>query len=216
VAKISLVDGRTGDSHAVNPLDGLLAGRRRFEVGEVTVYDNAEAMPRAWLVPEVISAPAPRILQTIRTSVLPDGGRFDPRRVALVEGRFSLEPDGPDPDAAADVVRLSNTGIEIRTRTRRAQFLVMGDIYYPGWRASIDGVEVPIHRTNYALRGVLVPPGEHSVRLDFRPLSFYLGGVLTGLAAVTVAAVVVRDRRRRRAAAVSGSTAGASTGSPSP
>ncbi len=65
----------------------------------------------------------------------------------------------------------------------RSQLLAINDTWYPGWRATIDGKEVPIHRTNYMFRGIFIPPGEHTVRFDYWPVNFslYLSISLAGL-----------------------------------
>jgi uncharacterized membrane protein YfhO len=60
---------------------------------------------------------------------------------------------------------------------------VLSDVYYPGWVATVDGVETPIHRTNYAFRSVSVPAGDHIVTFTYRPASFRYGiyGSVAGL-----------------------------------
>ena len=49
--------------------------------------------------------------------------------------------------------------MEVRRRPRGEALLVLGDVYYPGWKASVDGDEVPIERVDYLLRGVRIGPG---------------------------------------------------------
>jgi hypothetical protein len=51
-------------------------------------------------------------------------------------------------------------------------FLEMLDMYYPGWKAYLDGTEVPILRANFNSKGVFVPPGKHHVDFRFIPTSF--------------------------------------------
>ncbi|OUS11204.1 hypothetical protein A9Q93_11745 [Nonlabens dokdonensis] len=47
---------------------------------------------------------------------------------------------------------------------------VFSEMYYPhGWKASIDGEQVPIAKVNYALRGLFVPAGTHEIVFTFEP-----------------------------------------------
>jgi hypothetical protein len=63
-----------------------------------------------------------------------------------------------------------------KSNTYSDQVAVLSEIYYPvGWKATIDGNEVPIGRANYLLRTIPVPAGEHDIELVFEPNSFYVG-----------------------------------------
>lgn len=59
--------------------------------------------------------------------------------------------------------------------------LVLSEIWYdgPGWKATVDGKEVPLIRADFLLRAIEVPAGEHEVRLTFKPRSYYLGEKLS-------------------------------------
>jgi uncharacterized membrane protein YfhO len=56
---------------------------------------------------------------------------------------------------------------------------VLSEVYYPGWRASLDGQETEVLRANYAFRALYLPAGDHQVRLVFAPLSWRVGLVLS-------------------------------------
>jgi len=84
--------------------------------------------------------------------------------------------------------------MEVRTKSTRAGFLVTSDAYYPGWRASIDGRDAWLYRADYAIRGVMVPAGEHTVRFEYRPRSFYLGAAISLISILLLIALAVGAR----------------------
>ena len=49
--------------------------------------------------------------------------------------------------------------------------VVFSEIYYPGWTATVDGVEQELGRVDYVLRALQVTPGKHEVVLSFFPKS---------------------------------------------
>jgi uncharacterized membrane protein YfhO len=60
---------------------------------------------------------------------------------------------------------------------------------YPGWRASLDGGDVPIEPYLGLLRAVSLPAGEHTVRFSFVPLSLVAGLALALVAAFSAVAI---------------------------
>ena len=186
IQKISLINEQTKQSYPI--ADNYIAldytnrwklleeiqGSRPFFYG-ARIYENLRAMPRVWLVPEVVSAKKDDILKAIQSSKLPDGRPYDPSQVALVETPFIFKVEKPDSAATAKVINLADTKLEIKTNSASPAFLVLSDIYYPGWRVKIDDKPTKIFQTNYILRGLPVPAGEHIINFEFKPRSFRLG-----------------------------------------
>ncbi|HUQ34116.1 MAG TPA: YfhO family protein [Pyrinomonadaceae bacterium] len=199
--KLSLLDESTGNSEAVGPLS-INGSQWRFveETGGARVYENAEAMPRAWLAPEVINLKPEEILLAIKTARLPDGRAFDPAQTALVEDSPALPARSTGTETAASVQLTQASGgfLEARTSSAAPSFLVTSDAYYPGWQASVDGTPVPVFRADYALRGVQVPAGEHTVRFEFRPKTFYYGAAISALSALILAVFLIYPAIRRK------------------
>ncbi len=57
--------------------------------------------------------------------------------------------------------------------------LVLNDVYYPGWTASVDGVSTPIYRVNGTFRGVVVGEGARHVLFEYKPFSFVFGTIIS-------------------------------------
>ena len=72
--------------------------------------------------------------------------------------------------------------------------LVLGEVFYPWWRATLDDAEVEIARVNHAMLGIAVPAGSHVIRLRLAPRSVQLGGALTLISLLAWAAVLVSTR----------------------
>ena len=95
-------------------------------------------------------------------------------------------------------------------------FLVLTDVWYPGWTATVDGVPVPVYRANYVFRAVEVPSGRHEVVFRFEPASYRRGRLLSlgTLAAVGLFGVVLLVRRVRQGRQARSASAGLARFSP--
>ena len=72
--------------------------------------------------------------------------------------------------------------------------VVVGDAYYPGWRARVDGVRRPVQELD-AVRAVRTGPGRHVIEFRYRPASVYWGLGLTLLGFGVVAFFCLRKVR---------------------
>jgi hypothetical protein len=179
VDEISLENSRTGSGFPITDLERALAHQERWhlvdKIGGTLVLENARALPRAWLASEVISLKPDQILNAVHTSQLPGGHLFDPARVALVEDSIDYAKPAANALATIKVLRSAGTRLIIKTESRTSGFLVTSDTYYPGWQAEIDGHPTHIFKTDYTLRGVIIPAGRHFVSFRFQPNSFLIG-----------------------------------------
>jgi membrane protein YfhO len=155
---------------------------RRYD-GQTRVYENMKVRPRAFLVDRSTPLRGAAALRAIRD------GALDFSREAIVDEPLdtSMQPEAARGAPGTAVIRrYTDTGVSIETQADGRRLLVLTDIHYPGWTARVDGVATPIHRTNYAFRGVTVPPGRHIVEFRYEPRSFRIGALMS----VTAIAVV--------------------------
>ncbi len=101
--------------------------------------------------------------------------KFDPKNVVVVEkAEFSL-PMLPQKTKAAHQLTFDPLGTEIQLFASQAGILVRNQLYDKGWKASLNGREVDMIRVNHAFQGIPIPPGDHVIRLYFKPVSFIIG-----------------------------------------
>jgi hypothetical protein len=90
-----------------------------------------------------------------------------------------------DSSAGIHLVKNLNDHISYQSNAANGQFAVFSEVYYPnGWKAFIDGKETPIVKVDYALRGLNIPAGDHTITFDFAPASYKLGNTLNLIAGI--------------------------------
>jgi hypothetical protein len=165
-----------------------------------TLFRNARAQPRAWCARVVVQASPEMTLTAIRSSRLPDGRAFDPAKIALVETGVLPHWNGSDvPDETPEVTIRLGPESEYVVNSRTPCLLLLSEVHYPWWRASVDDAPANIARVDYAMMGVPVPPGSHIVRVWLRPLSLWAGGAVSGACLLAWIVVAVAARTDRKA-----------------
>ena len=106
-------------------------------------------------------------------------GTLNPSTTAVVDKRFEdcLKGFTPQKDSTASVMlRKYRPGcLTYHTKAATDQLVVFSEVYYyPGWKAYVDDVETPHFRTDWILRGMVVPSGEHTVVFRFQPDAYIL------------------------------------------
>jgi hypothetical protein len=167
--------------------------RKSFSTGsesKIRVYGLNDGSQRAYFVPNAhwVNSHEKALEQLLNP-------KFAYKNAVILEGneRFGGE------QSVLGKVRILHYGqneVRCEVESPTEGYLVLLDSYYPGWRASLDGVPVPVLRANYAFRAVKVQAGKHLVEFRYRPASFYLGFLLTGLTlAAGALAWILRPRR---------------------
>jgi hypothetical protein len=140
-----------------------------------SIYEARDFLPRALVVPTA------RVVQNrdemLRLLV---SGEVEPTQVALIERIM------PYHDVSVNALMpsinyemLSVNRIRVAVNGSSGGVLVILDPYWPGWEATIDGVPTEVWRANYLFRAMPLPPGDHVVEMEFRPLSLRVGLVVS-------------------------------------
>ena len=91
---------------------------------------------------------------------------------------------GEFPRPAMTPTREDALTVEVNIQTHSAGWLMVRDLFYPGWQATVDGKPVRVLAANGICRAVAVPAGSHRILFTFQPWTFQAGflvGVVTML-----------------------------------
>ena len=158
------------------------------------VYENRNALPRAFVVPQ--AAPLPERAAALAAL---KGTHF--RRTVLLE---DFEPVGPAKSAAgqfraAAIEEYLPNRVIVRTQTDAPGYLVLTDVWFPGWTCSVDGRETRLYRADFLFRAVTVPAGSHEVVFTFTPASYRWGKCISLVGLATILGLSLGTLARSRA-----------------
>lgn len=160
------------------------------------LFENLTAFPRFFLAHEVRTV---RSIAELRNLV--QRHEIDLLYTAVTDPPIELPSKLSAPVDVDQVktMKYEPNLIELSTQASRRSLLVLSETYYPGWKAWLDDQPAQIYPTDVALRGVIVPAGEHRVRMEFRPpiLPISLGISLMTAFLLAISAFLYRRRVRR-------------------
>ena len=138
---------------------------------------NQNALGNAWFVEKpVLAENANKEISLINS--------FNPSKEAIIGNIFK------DQITKTSFPVLENEKIELvsyqpdeliyKYSAREDKLAVFSEIYYPaGWKSYVDGKESKYFRTDWVLRGMVVPAGDHEIKFAFKPSSYIVGNKIS-------------------------------------
>ena len=116
---------------------------------------------------------------------------FNLRNTAVIDKKFESAVSGfkikPDSTATIKLTDYKPNKLTYKYKASSDQLAVFSEIYYEkGWKASVDGKEANIFRSDYILRALKLPAGDHQVVFEFRPSSYYTGEKISLASSLTL------------------------------
>ncbi len=152
----------------------------------------------------------PRVKLYYQADVLPDSqalsrlktdASYDYRDRILLEEPPAVPLGALDPNAKAEISKYGDNEITASITTGSNAMLFFSEIYYPAWKAYIDGHPVKLYRAFTSLRAVEVPAGNHTVILRYESSAFAIGSLVTIITLVlslgSLILLIVIERRSR-------------------
>ncbi|HZK75899.1 MAG TPA: YfhO family protein, partial [Candidatus Kapabacteria bacterium] len=152
----------------------------------------------------------PRVKLYYQADILPDSqalailksdSTYDYRNRILLEEPLEFPLGAPDPAATARVTHYGDNEITAEVKTTSNAMLFFSEIYYPAWKAYVDGHPAKLYRAFTSLRAVEVGAGSYTVTLRYESSAFAAGSWITivtlflSLGVLTV--LLVRERRSK-------------------
>ena len=138
--------------------------------GETVPVLNPHAYGNAWFVDNVQYVDNAN--QEIELT-----GKVDPYYTAVVDKKFkaALKDETicqqPDNESTIELQTYEPNRLVYEVNAAKAGVIVFSEIYYPDWKATIDGQPADIARADYVLRAMYVPAGKHTIEMTFKPTS---------------------------------------------
>jgi hypothetical protein len=155
-----------------------------YTEGNVRVYQVGDPLPRAWVVYNAETVDDDQVVSRLNAQ------DFDPRETALLAAEVQglVHSSGQGPGAVARGVDAAPGRLTFDVSPEYDGLLVISQPFYPGWRARVDGQEVPVYRVDGLLQGLPLTAGLHRVELAYHLAPWpavvslvTLGGCLVGL-----------------------------------
>ena len=158
----------------------------KYEISHAThSYALRESsLPRAFMLTDYQILDREDILDSLT------GPSFDPRNTlvlekeGLVEGPPRYPARRSDASGSFELTLYRPDAMVIETRTNEPGYLFVSEIFYPGWKALVDGQAQRTLRGNYLFRVIELPAGKHRVELFFDPFPIKLGMAVSSFVVV--------------------------------
>jgi Bacterial membrane protein YfhO len=172
--------------------------RKAFDNEGVFIFENQRALPHAWLVANALAVDGEEALRRISGN---SPTQFVPASTALLEVQPQELPQLPsgslDPASNVRMVSYEANGLALETNAPTSTVLVVSELFYPGWEASVDGKPVRILLTDYLLSGVALPPGKHHVEMRYSAPAARNGVIISAFVLFSLCLLTLYDRRHR-------------------
>lgn len=159
----------------------LMNAKYRIEVNDqnrtMQLKQSETYLPRSYFVYDYKVINDESKIKEIMTS-----SKFDPRKFVILEEYPQIDMQTSNvTNWNSEIINYKLNIIKLKVSTPQNGILVLSEIYFPGWKAYVDGVEKKVYRCNWNQRAIPIAAGNHNVEVKFEPASFYRGAWISSL-----------------------------------
>lgn len=156
--------------------DYLNISNVKYEITAQGFVERQNYFPRAWLVHRARKYNSDEILDRLKKDSI------DLRNEAVFEEELPISLSGRDADSINDEVIFtgySNNNFKCKVKNSENAVLCFSEIWYPDWKAYINGNETTVYRINYSYRGIVLPKGEFDIEMKYESKEFKTGLIIS-------------------------------------
>lgn len=172
------------------PSDSIATGEDRD--GRVHLHKLSDPRPFAQLIYQAAEVDSDEF-----ALALMDDPRFDERSNIVLGRSVNLELPELPADGVASVISFAPEEIVIDIDTEANAILSLAMPRYTGWQAHLNGREIDIIRAYAGLSAVAIPAGQHTLQLQFAPVSYTVGATISLITWLALGMLAVYSLWRR-------------------
>lgn len=127
-------------------------------------------------------------------------GKVDTKTTAIIDKtKFKGAFNTFESNGSINLINYSPNELTYKVNAEQGGVAVFSEIYYPGWSATINGVELPVFRANYVLRAIDLPKGDYELKMSFHPTSLKVTEAIayTALIILLIGIIIVLIKKRK-------------------
>ncbi len=170
-----------------------------YQFEDIYIHENYDVYPRAFFVNNFKTVEKDTAQEYLLKN--PD---FNLRQNVILEEKLSnesinkLKLSKDNKINNANIISYEANNVLIKTSNSDASILILTDVYYPGWKAFIDGTETKIYRADGLVKAIFVPEGEHTIEFVYLPESYNTGITISIITVLILVAIYFVSRNKYR------------------
>jgi hypothetical protein len=106
---------------------------------------------------------------------------FDYNKTVVLEKNpdINIQPLDFSANNSVAITEYNLNSIKLNVQTDKNGILLLSEIYYPAWKAFVDGKETEIIRADYCLRAITISQGSHSIEFVYDSEGFNKGKTIS-------------------------------------
>jgi hypothetical protein len=139
------------------------------ELKRILTYRNPGVLPRVFFVDTIlVIGGKSELFRTMNSR------SFNPAKEAILEENPVVRPQHSDSTSIIPL-KIQSQEMSYTVYTKSPSLLVFSEVYYPDWNAYVDANRVPVYKTDFLFRSLVVPAGEHTILMKYESKTYSIG-----------------------------------------